>query len=54
MNFKEEKLHSEIYVNSPYVRGSVLWKQLPLRIQKANNKEEFNQLFTDDFLGNLL
>ena len=48
MNFKEGKLHSEIYVQSPYVRGSVLWKQLSLRIQKAENKEENNQLLTDD------
>ena len=53
VNFKEEKLHSEIYVKSPYVRGSVLWKQLPSRIQKAKNKEEFNQLLTNDLLGNL-
>ena len=46
VNFQEE----EMYVKSPYVRGSVLWKKLPPSIQKANTKEEFNQLLPDDLL----
>ena len=54
VNFKEERLNSEIYVKSHYVTGSLLWKHLPSVIQKANNKEEFNRLLTDDFLETLL
>ena len=53
VNFKEEKLNSEIYVKSPYVRGSVLWKKLPPSIQKANTKEEFNRLLTNNLLESI-
>ena len=54
VKFKEEKLNSEVYVKSPFVRGSALWKQLPSTIQKAENKEEFNRLLTDNYLETLL
>ena len=53
VNFKEEKLNSEIYVKGPNVRGSVLWKKLPPSIQKANTTEEFNRLLTDDLLESI-
>ena len=52
--FKEEKLNSEMLVKSPYVRGSVLWKQIPSEIQKANNKDEFSRLITDNILETIL
>ena len=54
IKFKEDKLNSEIYVKSPYVRGCNLWKQLPSLIQKANTKMEFNRMLTEDILEKLL
>ena len=38
INFKEERLISEIYIKSPYVRGCTLWKRLPYIIQAAKKK----------------
>ena len=54
LNFKEERLHSEIYVKHPYVRGINFWKQLPSHIQKAKSKIEFNQMLTEELLDTLL
>ena len=54
ININEERLHSEIYVKNPYVRGCNIWKQLPAHIQKARTKIEFNQLLTEDLLNTVL
>ena len=54
INFKEEKLNSEIYIKSPYVRGCKLWKRLPLHIQVDKTKKEFDSMLTDDVLETLV
>ena len=36
--FMYDKLYSDIYVKSPYIRGNTLWKQLPSNIQQAKTK----------------
>ena len=48
-----DKLHSDIYVKSPYIRGNTLWKQLPSNIQQAKTKSEFKSMLTDDVLENV-
>ena len=50
INFKYDKLNSDVYVKSPYIRGNVYWKQLPPNIQYAETKLEFKRLLTDDVL----
>ena len=54
VNFIEQKLNSEIYIKSPFVRGCNLWKQLSPVVQKANTKTEFNRMLTDDLLNKLM
>ena len=48
--FKYEKLCSDIYVRSPYIRGNILWKQLPPNIQQVSTKLEFKRMLNDDVL----
>ena len=54
INFKEEKLNSEIYIRSPYVRGCKLWKQLSSNIQRCEPKFEFDRLLTEDLIQSLV
>ena len=54
INFKVEKLNSEVYIKSPYVRGCNLWKKLPVYIQMAKTKKEFDSMLTNDVLEKLL
>ena len=42
--FMYDKLYSDIYVKSPYIRGNTLWKQLPSNIQQAKTKSEFKSI----------
>ena len=35
--FMYNKLYSDIYVKSPYIRGNTLWKQLPSNIGWVGN-----------------
>ena len=51
--FMYDKLYSDIYVKSPYIRGNTLWKQLPSNIQQAKTKSEFKSMLTDDVLENV-
>ena len=51
--FMYDKLHSDIYLKSPYIRGNTLWKQLPSNIQQAKTKSEFKSMLTDDVLENV-
>ena len=53
INFKEERLNSEVYINNPYVRGCNLWKKLPFHVQAAKTKKEFEIMLTDDILESL-
>ena len=39
--FMYDKLYSDIYFKSPYIRGNTLWKQLPSNIQQTKTKSEF-------------
>ena len=34
------------YLNSPFLRGTVLWDKLPAEIQKAENMYKFKKLLT--------
>ena len=54
INFIEQKLDSESYIKSPFVRGCNIWKQLSPVVQKANTKTEFNRMLTDDLLNKLM
>ena len=51
--FMYDKLYSDIYVKSPYIRGNTLWKQLPSNTQQAKTKSEFKSMLTDDVLENV-
>ena len=53
VRFKEHKLNSELYIKSPYVRGCNLWKKLPVCVQKAKTKKEFDKLLTCDLIDTL-
>ena len=53
ISFKYDKLWSDLYVKSPYVRGSQYWKQLPADIQHAATKSEFKSLITYALLTSL-
>ena len=54
ITFMYDKLCSDIYVKSPYIRGNGFWKQLlPSNIQKVATKLEFKRLLTDEVLINI-
>ena len=53
INFKYEKLSSDLYAKSPYVRGNHYWKQLPADIQYAETKAKFKHLLTDALMTTL-
>ena len=48
-----DKLHSDIYVKSPYFRGNRLWKQLPPEIQQVTTEMEFKHMLTNEVLMNV-
>ena len=41
--FHTDSVHSEIYSNSPYYRGSRLWNDLPLDIRSIKEQQTFGQ-----------
>ena len=51
--FNEERIHSEIYRKSPFVRGNKLWKQLSCEIQHVKTKPEFTRILTYDIIQQL-
>ena len=52
--FAEDRIHSEIYGKSPFIRGNKLWKQLSCELQHVKTKLEFTRLLTDDIIQHLV
>ena len=44
VKFKENRLNSKIYVNSPYERGNNLWKQLPSKGRRQYSTDAVTNL----------
>ena len=53
ITYMYDKLHSGIYVKSPYIRGNRLWKQLPPDIQQVTTKLELKRILTNEVLMNV-
>ena len=51
--FNKERIHSEIYRKSPFVRENKLWEQLSCEIQHVKTKQEFTRMLTDDIIQQL-
>ena len=51
--FDEDRIHSEIFRKSPFIRGNKLWKQLSCEIQHVKTKQEFTRMLTNDIIQHL-
>ena len=54
IQFAYEKLNSDLYVKSPYIRGNHYWKQLSSDLQNIKTKTEFKRQLTDEVITELL
>ena len=52
--FDFEKLNTDLYVKSPYIRGNRYWKQLSSDLQSIHSKIEFKRQLMDEEIANLV
>ena len=50
IQFTYEKLNSDIYVKSPYIRGNHYWRQLSSDVQNLKSKIDFKKQLTTDMI----